>query len=81
MQALKSRLDKLNIEKLKNAPTNLNNLKSKVDKLDVDKLMPVTVSLSKLRDLVKNDVVKKDTYKAKIENIEDKIPDILPDIL
>ena len=81
LASLKSNVDKLDIDKLKNVPTNLNNLKSKVDKLDVDKLMPVTVSLSKLRDLVKNDVVKKDTYKAKIENIEDKIPDILPDIL
>ena len=50
-------------------------MKSKVDKLDVDKLVPVPVDLSKLSD-VKNDVVKKDGYNAKIKNIEDKIPDI-----
>ena len=62
LQALKSRLDKLNIEKLKNAPTNLNNLKSKVDKLDVDKLLPVPVDLSKLSYVVKNDVVQKKMY-------------------
>ena len=31
--------------------------------------------LSKLSDVVKNDVVKKDLYNAKIKNIEDKIPD------
>ena len=61
---------------MKNIPTNLSNLKSKVDKLDVHKLLPVPVNLHKLRDNVKNDVVKKDLYNAKIKNIEDKIADI-----
>ena len=56
---LKSNEDKLDIDKLKNVPTNLSNLKSKVDKLDVDKLAPVPADLSKLSDVVKNDVVKK----------------------
>ena len=51
-------------------------MKRKVDKLDVDKLLPVSVDLSKLSDVVKNDVVKKDVYNAKIKTIEDKIPDI-----
>ena len=73
---LKSNVDKLDIDKLKNVPTNLSNLKSKVDKLDADKLLPVPDDLSKLSDLVKNDVVKKDVYNAKIKNIEDKMPDI-----
>ena len=73
---LKSNWDKLNIDKLKNVTINLSNLKSKVDKLNVDKLIPVPVDLSKLSDVVKNDVVKKDVYNAKIKNIEDKIPDI-----
>ena len=73
---LKSDGDKLDIDKLKNVPSNLSNLKSKVDKLDVDKLVPVPVDLSKLSDVVKNDVIKKDLYNAKIKNIEDKIPDI-----
>ena len=45
---LKSDVNKLDIDKLKNAPSNLNNLKSKVDKLDVDKLVPAPVHLSKL---------------------------------
>ena len=76
LASLKSNVDKLDIDKLKNVPTNLNNLKSKVDKLDVDKLVPVPVDLSKLSDVVKNDVVKKDVYNAKIKDIEDKIPDI-----
>ena len=40
---LKSDVDKLDIDKLKNMQTNLSNLKSKVDKLDVDKLVPVPV--------------------------------------
>ena len=61
---------------MKNVPTKLNKLKSKVDKLYVDKLVPVPVDLSKLSDGVKNYVVKKDVYNAKIQIIEDKIPDI-----
>ena len=52
-------------------------MKSKVDKLDFDKVVPVPVDLSKLSDVVKNGVVKKDAYDAKIKNIEDKIPDII----
>ena len=59
---LKSNVDKLDIDKLKNLPTNLNNLKSKVDKLDIGKLETIPVDLSKLSDVVKNDVVKKDIY-------------------
>ena len=39
--------------------SNLASLKTEVDKLDIDKLIPVPVDLSKLRDVVKNDVVKK----------------------
>ena len=61
---------------MKHVATNLSYLKGKVDKLDVDKLIPVPVGLSKLSDLVKNDVVKKDLYNAKIKNIKGKIPDI-----
>ena len=67
---------KLDLDKLKNAPSNLSTFKSKVDKLDVDKLVPVPIDLSKLSDLVKMDVVKKDPYDANIKDIEDKTPDI-----
>ena len=56
---LKSDVDKLDIDELKNPPTNLTNLKSKVDKLDVDQLLPVPLDLSKLSIVVKNDVVKR----------------------
>ena len=75
LASLKSNVDKLDIDKLKNVPTNLNSLKSKVDKLDLDKLVPVLVDLNKLSDAVKNDV-KKDIYNAKIKNVEYKAPDI-----
>ena len=51
-------------------------MKSKVDKLDVDKLIPVSNDLKKLSYVVKNDIVKKDVYHARIKNIEDKIPNI-----
>ena len=40
----------------------LASLKTEVDKLDIDKLVPAPVDLSKLRDVVKNDVVKKTAY-------------------
>ena len=56
---LKSNVDKLDIDKLKNVTNNLTNLKSKVDNLDADKLVFALCHLSKLSDIVKNDVVKK----------------------
>ena len=75
--SLTSNVDKLDIDKLKNIPTNLSNFKSNVDNLDIDKLAPVPVDLNKLSNVVYNDVVKKDIYiYVKIKNIEDKIPDI-----
>ena len=49
---LKSNVDKLDIDKLKNVPTNLSKSK-KVDKLAFHELVPVPVDLSKLRDVVK----------------------------
>ena len=52
-------------------------MKGKVDKLDFDILLPVPVDLSKLSDVLKNDVVKKDVYNAKVNNIEFKTPDII----
>ena len=73
---LKSGVDNLDIDELKNLPNNLINLKSKIDKLDVDKLVPALADLSKLSDLIKNDVVKKVVYDTKIKNIQDEISDI-----
>ena len=36
----------IDIDKLKNVQSSLNNLKSKVDKLDIDKLVPFPVDLN-----------------------------------
>ena len=68
---LRSDVDKLDIDQIKNVPNDLSNLKNKVDKL-----VPVPVAFSKLSDVVKNNVVKRYVYDVKIKNIEDKIPDI-----
>ena len=56
--------------------TNLANLKTEVDKLGIGKLVPVPVDLSKLSDVVKNDVIKKTDYNAKITEVKNKIPDV-----
>ena len=52
---LKSNVVELDIDKLKNVPTNL----SKVVKVDIDKLVPAHGDLSKISDVAKNYVVKK----------------------
>ena len=51
---LKSDLDKSDINKLINVPSNLSHLKSKVDKLSIYKLETMPVDLSKLSDILKN---------------------------
>ena len=43
---LKSDVDKLDTDKLKNVPNALSNLKSKLNKLDIDKLETTPVDLS-----------------------------------
>ena len=60
---LKSNVDKLDIDKLKNAPNGLSSLKSEVDKLDIGKLETTPTDLSKLSNVVKNDVLKKTDMK------------------
>ena len=57
LASLKSNVNKLDIDKLKNVQFHLSNLKIKVDKLDANKLVPLPVDLSKLSDAVKNHVV------------------------
>ena len=56
---MKSDVDKLDINKLKNIATGLNNLKDKEDKLDIDKLASVPVDLSKLSKVIKMMLLKK----------------------
>ena len=55
-------MDKLDIDQLKNALSDLSGSKRKVNKLHLDKLVPVPVDLSKLSDVVKDDAVKKNVY-------------------
>ena len=59
---LKSDVDKLDIDKLTNGPSNRSNLKSKVDQLDVDKLVSVPAGLSKLTNAVKMMLLKRCIY-------------------
>ena len=56
--SLKAEADKLDINKLVNGPTSLNNFFKKVDDLDVGKLKTVPVELKKLSDVVDNEAVK-----------------------
>ena len=53
--------------------TNLAALKTEVDKIDVDKLKTTPTDLAKLSNVVKNDVVKKTDYNAKVTSIESQI--------
>ena len=53
--------------------TNLAALKTEVDKIDVDKLKITPTDLAKLSNVVKNDVVKKTDYNAKVTSIERQI--------
>ena len=56
--------------------TNLAALKTEVDKIDVDKLKTTPTDLAKLSNIVKNDVVKKTDYNAKVTSIEGQIAGI-----
>ena len=56
--------------------TNLAALKSEVDKIDTDKLKTVPDDLAKLSNVVKNDVVEKTDYNAKVTSIEGQIAGI-----
>ena len=56
--------------------TNLASLKTAVDKIDTDKLKTVPADLAKLSNVVKNDVVKKTDYNAKVTSIEGQIAGI-----
>ena len=76
--ALKAEVNKLDINKLINVPTSLNNLKIKVHDLDVSKLKTVP-GLKRLNDLVDNRVVKNtkfNTLKTKVNKSDKKILDV-----
>ena len=61
--------------------TNLAALKTEVDKIDADKLKTVPVDLAKLSNVVKNEVVKKTDYNAKVTNIESQIAGVTKNTL
>ena len=56
---LKRECDKIDIAKLVNFPTSLDNLKAKVDDLDFGQIKTVPEDLKKLINVVDNEVVKK----------------------
>ena len=56
--------------------TNLAALKTEVDKIDVDKLKTTPIDLDRSSNLVKNDVVKKTDYNAKVTRIEAQIAEL-----
>ena len=75
---MKAEVDKLELNKLVNVSTSLNNSETKVDDLDVGKLKTVPVDLKKLSDVVHNEVLKNtkfNTLKTKVNSLEKKIPD------
>ena len=60
---------------------NLAALKSEVDKIDVDKLKTTPTDLAKLSNVVKNGVVKKTDYNAKVTSIESQIAGVTKNTL
>ena len=72
---LKSEVDKLDVNKLVNFPTSLDNLKTKEDNLDVGKLKTVSLDLKTLNDVPDNEVAKNtkfNTPKTKLSNLGQK---------
>ena len=56
--------------------TNLAALKTELDKIDIGKLKTTAIDLAKLSNVVKNEVVKKTDYNAKVTSIEGQIAGI-----
>ena len=76
--AWKGVVDKLDINKLVNVLTGLDNLKIEVEDLDVDKLKTFPVDLKELGDVVSKEVVKNSKFNklnSKVNNLENSIPD------
>ena len=75
LTALKVEVNKLDINKLVNFPTGLNDLKTKIDDSDADKLKTVPVDLKKLSDAVSKKVIKKTKFNKlnkKVKNLVNK---------
>ena len=61
--------------------TNLTALKTEVDKIDVNKLKTTSADLAKLSNVVKNDVVRKTDYNAKVTSIEGQLAGVTKNTL
>ena len=75
---MKAEFDKLDIKKVTNVSTSVNNLKTEVDKLDVGKLKTFPVDLEKINDVADNEVDENTTFNTlstTVNNLEKKIPD------
>ena len=68
LASLKCDVDKLDIDKLKNVPSNLSKLKSREGKLDLGKCETTAIHLSKLGNVTKNDVGKNE-YDKLVEKL------------
>ena len=71
----KGEVDKQDINKLTNVPTEFDNLEAKVNDLDIFKLKTVPVHLKKLSDVLDKEVVKNTKFnslKTKVINLEKK---------
>ena len=74
---MRAEADQLDINKLVNVWTSLNNLKIEVDDLDVSEWKTVPVDLKKLINVVDNEfaiITKFNTQNAKVNNFDKKIP-------
>ena len=72
---MKVEVGKLNINKLVNVPTSLNNVNAKEGDLDVGKLKTVPIDLKKLSDIWSIEVVKNTKFKklnTKVNNLFQK---------
>ena len=67
--SLKSDVDELDINKLKNVPSGSDRLKSKVDKLNVDKLKPVPLDLKKIKSCSRKRSCYKIEYNKLVKNV------------
>ena len=61
--------------------SNLAALKTEIDNIDADKLKTTPIDLDRLSNLVKNDVVKKTDYNAKVTSIEGQIAGVTKNTL
>ena len=75
--ASRAKVDKLDLSKLVNVPTRLNNSKTNLDDLDIGKSKAVPAGLKQLSNVVFNEVVKNTKFnilKKKLNNLEKNLP-------